>query len=693
MIITVYPIWFLIFCIAAGVAYSGILYYRNKNQDYTKKLLWIMSALRFVCITLISFLLLSPLWKTNDKTTENPIIILAQDNSTSLILNKDSAYYRTQYQKDIQKFADKISEKYEVIPYLFGSQTTAGEKIPDFTDKTTDISAFLDDIRIRYANRNVGAVVLASDGIYNAGINPIYAYEKINHPLYTLALGDTTIRKDLLINEIECNHIAYLGNDFMMAVSLQAFKSQGQKAVLTVEKEGKQLFYKEIAIDNERFVYSENILLNADKSGLQRYKVSLKPLENESTIANNTQYVFVDVLDGRQKVLLLSSAPHPDMSALKNSIENNPNYEVETYFTYDFNKAVQGYNLVIAYQLPDISKNGLAVINSAFEKGIPVLFAMGQKNDINAFNALGVGLNIIRKKDNLNEVTPAIEKEFSLFTFSDPMEKVTGNFPPLLAPFGDYKIQGSTQVFITQRIGNLKTDYPLIAFNTHNNLRVGMITGEGLWKWRLHNYLQNGTHSEFDELINKIVQYLVLKADRSFFRIQVDKLFNETQAITFQAELYNDSYELINTPDIQLTVTSSDGKKYNYTFGRTTSAYTLDIGRFPVGEYTYEANVKHDSKTLTQKGKITISALNIEEINLIADHGLLHTLAQKNSGTMFYPNQLDQLAQTLLDREDIKPVSYYHIKNSEWIKMPWALLLLISLLTIEWVMRKYNGGY
>ncbi len=692
MILTVYPIWFLIFCIMAGAAYSAILYYKNKNQDYTRKLLWIMAGFRFISITLISFLLLSPLLKTNSKTTENPIIIVGQDNSSSIIMNKDKTYYEGKYKEDMRKFVEKLSGKYEVVSYLFGSGTQVSSQAA-FTDKSTNISSFIEDIQVRYANRNVGAVVLATDGIYNEGINPIYAYEKLNHPLYTVALGDTTVRKDLLIKEVECNQIAYLGNDFPMEITVNAFKSKGEKAVLTVEKEGVQLFYKEIPINDDNFIHSETLVLNADKSGLQRYKVSVKPLSNESTLLNNTKHVFVDVLDGKQKILLLSSAPHPDMAALKAGIETNPNYKVEHFLIGDFNQAIQSYNMVIFYQLPDLAKNGINLINTALTSGIPALFVVGQKTDIPAFNALNTGININRKKESLNEVTPVINKDFGLFTFSNQMVKIAENFPPLLAPFGDYKVQGSAQSLIYQRIGTLATTYPLITFNMQDRMRCGIISGEGLWKWRLSNYLQNGSHAEFDELINKAVQFLAVKADKSFFRIQVDKLFTENEAINFQAELYNESYELINEPDVQLTITSENGKKYNYTLGKTATAYALNIGRFPVGEYTYEAVAKHQGKVYAQKGKLIVAALNLEESNLVADHGLLNTFAKKYNGNMYYPSQLDQLAQKLLEREDIKPISYYQTKNSEWIKMPWLLLLILGLLSAEWFLRKYNGGY
>ncbi len=40
---------------------------------------------------------------------------------------------------------------------------------------------------------NLGAVVLAGDGIYNQGVEPLFAASGLSVPIYTIALGDTVL--------------------------------------------------------------------------------------------------------------------------------------------------------------------------------------------------------------------------------------------------------------------------------------------------------------------------------------------------------------------------------------------------------------------------------------------------------------------------------------------------------------------
>ena len=46
----------------------------------------------------------------------------------------------------------------------------------------------------------------------------------------------------------------------------------------------------------------------------------------------------MEVLDARQKILLLFDGPHPDISVIKQAIESNKNYEVKTSLLSDLPK-------------------------------------------------------------------------------------------------------------------------------------------------------------------------------------------------------------------------------------------------------------------------------------------------------------------------------------------------------------------
>ena len=84
-IITEYPLWFSILCVFAGLAYAGALYFRDDfNKNYGAAIALLLGFFRFAAVTILAFLLLKPLIKTIDRTTEKPIIPFAKTTLSRL---------------------------------------------------------------------------------------------------------------------------------------------------------------------------------------------------------------------------------------------------------------------------------------------------------------------------------------------------------------------------------------------------------------------------------------------------------------------------------------------------------------------------------------------------------------------------------------------------------------------------------
>ncbi|HRG38217.1 MAG TPA: hypothetical protein PK289_06785, partial [Bacteroidia bacterium] len=411
-IVLEYPWWFLIFCILAGAVYAFVLYFKNKKQDEVRKpVIWLMSVLRFLSVTILSFFLLAPLIKTVKRTVEKPIVVIAQDNSESLVAGKDSVFYKKEYKEKLAKLINQLSDKYEVRSYSFADKIKESADMDsiNFKEKQTNISQLFDELDTRYSNRNLGAIIVATDGLYNIGSNPVYTSSKIKAPVYAIALGDTTVKKDIILLKTEYNRIVYLGNDFPVEVVVNAKQLKGKSTTLTVSKDNTVLFTQVINFNSDAFIQTVPLKLQAKEAGLQHYKVKLSSLPEEMTTANNTNDVFIDVLDGRQKIVILADGPHPDIAAIKASIGKNQNYEVESFRVDDFDQSLKKYELVILYQLPSNRTQIQKIRSDLTAAGIPVWIFTGATQIIkDDFSVTDIPRS--------NECEPVLEKNFPLFT-------------------------------------------------------------------------------------------------------------------------------------------------------------------------------------------------------------------------------------------------------------------------------------
>jgi hypothetical protein len=327
------------------------------------------------------------------------------------------------------------------------------------------------------------------------------------------------------------------------------------------------------------------------------------------------------------------------------------------------------------------------------EKRLPVLFIVGPKSDVARFNQARSGLNIMAGRISMEDATPAVNPNFNAFSLSEGTRTWLAGLPPLNSPLGEYQVSNSAKILLYQRIGSVETSRPLLLFNETLEGRSGVIVGDGIWKWRLYDYARNGNHNSFNELLNKTVQFLSLKDQKQKFRIYHKSNFLENEPVEFDGEVYNDSYELISDPDVSMTIQDENGKQFPFVFNKSGNAYHLNAGSFPPGNYTYVAKVAEGGQYPPENGQFSVTALDLEALNTIADHHLLYQLAAENGGKMFSGNELDQLADFLKSMDEIKPVTYTQKSYEDLINKWWVFGLVLLLLSLEWFLRKRSGGY
>lgn len=696
-----YPAWYFIFCLLLGGAYAFILYYKDdtfKNASaHSRRLLYGLSFLRFIVVSFVAFLLMAPLLRSTFTEEEEPIVVVVQDQSASIPQawqEGDSAAYIEQ----MNALVEGLTGQYRVETFSFGDDVGQGIDY-SFEDKSTDISQVFDQLYNLYTNQNLGAVILASDGIYNQGSNPLYAQNMLNVPVFTVALGDTVPKKDLKIRDVQHNRIAYLDDKFEVRINAAAQNAAGGNSRVTITEiiadgADRELFNESFSIPEDDFAKSWSVNLEAKETGLRHYRAALSPLDGEITNENNYFDFFVDILDSRQKILLLANAPHPDITAIRQALDNNKNYEVDIRFFENLNESLDQYNLVVLHQLPSETNAVSSILNELEGKNISTWYIAGNQSSISDLNRAQNTVNIRNTQGSTNDAQATLNKNFVMFQVPEGMEDALGNYPPLKAPYGEYQLSSRASVMLLQKIGSVVTDYPLLAMDQSSERKVAVLAGEGIWRWRLHNFLRSNDHRVFDEFISKVVQFMSVKEDKRKFRVTMPKnIFNENEAVAFNAELYDDNFELVNDPEVSITILDEESREYPFNFNRTGNAYTLNAGHFNVGSYTYTATTNFNDEQLTHSGQFSVRPVKLEALQTTANHRLLHQLATQSGGQMLYPSELANIQQIISSQEQIRPVLHETEETRAFINLKWLFFILLALLGMEWFLRKYNGAY
>lgn len=688
-----YPWYFVLFCLLAGVAYSAILYFRSSH--FSPLLRWVLSLLRFLAVFIIAFLLLSPLVRMESHQKEKPIIVIAQDNSQSVALKTD-AEERDALQSQLQSLAQSLSDDFDVQVMKYGASLSPSDvgDTCSYAETATDMSGALDDIVQQYQHRNLGAVILTGDGIYTQGMNPVSSVQKHAIPIYTVALGDTAVQRDAAIVGIRFNRKAFMGDQFPVEVTVRASRLNGRTKSLSVTHAGRQVFGKQLKYEGDDFSTTETLFLDADKAGLQQYTIAIASDPDEANTRNNSRTITVEVVDGRQKIAIVAAAPHPDVAALRMALEANKNYEVESFLKSQLPSGglkVQDFDLVIYHNCVEEASAKVSA------RRTPSVYVVGTQTDLARFNALHLGVEVFTRISKHNEATPVFNPAFSHFALSESSRTSLEQMPPLSSPFGDYRLSADVQTLCYAKIGNIAADQPLVALASHGDSRRAFVMGEGLWRWRLADFQTNGSHDFFDGLVEKIVTFASQQIDKNRFQVIGKTIYSQNEQVVLDAELYDNNYELTNQPDAVFSLVNLSKSKGSgdtatqHPFNRVSSRYSLNLGVLAPGQYRYVASTVFDNDKLTSVGQFMVEDLNIEELNLVADHTLLHTLAQTTGAVMVYPDDVESLYEMIRQRDDLKTVIYTQNRFSEMARLPWIFFLILALLTAEWVLRKYHG--
>lgn len=648
-----YPWYYVLLCLLAGAIYAAALYAFGR-KPFTRGLQWLLSVLRFLAVSAIAFLLLAPVAKQKVHERQKPHVVFAVDKSLSVASGPDSAF-------SIAQVVEELEKNCRITIDTFG---TAG---------CTDIG----EVLLRHSRDDAAAMVLVSDGIYNRGGNPATVAERLAFPVHTVALGDTSRHRDAALTDHRCNRIAMLGSDYPVEVTVSATWLKGRATQLTFTTAGGRLLQSlpvKYADDNSSTTLSAT--LPASEPGLQRITAMLVPVDGEFTTANNTISFYIDVIDTRRHVAIYANAPHPDLAALKRSVEANANYDATIIYADDA-KSDTSYSLAILHNLPSTAHPDIS-----FADNLPHFYIVGLQTDLARFNALHSGLEITARTKSKNEVTAVHQSDFSLFSFGDAATIET--LPPLDAPFGEGRMAAGVQSLFTARLGNIDTRQPLVAVTAAGGQRRAFVWGEGLWRWRLADWQANGTHDHFDRLVSQLVSFTAMQHSGNRLQVEAARSYADDEAPIIRAQLYNENYELTNSSEVHLHITG-DSLSADFTFTRDDAAYRLVLPTLHEGLYRYRAS---SDDGLTAEGSFAVEALNLEQRTLVADHALLRTVSATTGGETYYPGQLTDLHSRL---STLKPTIYTRLRYAEFQRLPWVLAITILLLAAEWVLRKYHG--
>jgi len=659
--------------IAGSLSYFQY-FFKAKNKS---NVIWFLAFLRFMAIFGLLVLLINPIITKNSlEITKTPLAI-AVDNSSSITALKSDKKTVELYQKLISNPA--LKEKFEIQSYQFDADFKPSEKF-DFKGKQTNLDQVAKNLKS--INKNlIFPTVIITDGNQTTGNDYVYRFDPVNK-VYPLVVGDTTTFLDFKINQLNVNKYAFHKNKFPVEVFLQYAGDKNANADFTIIQGNAVVAKEKVSFSALKKTATLNLLLPADKVGLQIFKASISSSSKEKNSYNNIKNFAVEIIDQKSTIAIVSSISHPDIAALKRAIEVNAQRKVILVKPNDISQ-LQEASVLVLYQ-PNASFKG--IFDNSKLSGTNAFIITGTNTDFNFLNQQQSNL-VFKMSGQREDYLSEFQSQFNLFAIENIGFE---NFPPLQNLFGTISTNGNVTVLLSSKIRNVDTNSPLLAFAENQGKRTAFLLGENSWKWRLQSHIDNQSFEKYDVFVDKIIQYLASSNSKKSLVVEHESFYNSGEAIVINAQYFNKNYEFDEKARLTITVTNATTKQAkNYDLLKGNNFFSVNLDGLTAGKYNF--TVKELNSNTSYSSHFEILDFDIEKQFVNPDVLKLKQLALQTNGKAFFENQADDLINSLLENKEYKSIEKNISTKTPVIDWIWLLVLIVALLTTEWFVRKYNG--
>lgn len=659
--------------VAGSLSFYQYLYKaRNKS-----KVSLFLAFLRFMSLFGLLLLLINPIITKNTlETVKTPLPIIVDNSSSVSFLNAQEKTMEL-YKKMISNSA--LQDKFDIQSYQFDSEFEPSEKF-DFKGTQTNVEAVAKNLKGIYKN-SVFPTVIITDGNQTSGNDYVYGFDGITK-VFPLIVGDTTTFLDFKIDQLNVNKYAFYKNKFPAEAFLHYSGTKNTTADFIISQGNSIVSKQVVSFSASKKTALVQVLLPANKVGLQVFKATISSKEKEKNNYNNTKNFAVEVIDQKTNIAIVSAINHPDIGALKHAIETNVQRKVTLIKPGDI-KLIQDFNVVVLYQ-PTMEFK--PIVDAVKLAGINTFIITGNNTDFNFLNQQQNNF-LFKMSGQKEDYLAAFNTAFNLFAIDDIGFE---NFPPLQNPFGNITTNGNVSVLLSSKIRNIGTNAPLLGFTENQGKRTAYLFGENSWKWRLQSHIDNQSFEKFDIFIDKIIQFLASNSSRKSLVVEHERFYNSGEAIAITAQYFNKNYEFDEKARLTIAVTNTKTKQTkNYDLLKSNNSYKVNLDGLTAG--TYNFSVKELNSKTSYSSYFEVLDFDIEKQFVNPDIGKLVQLANQTEGKVYFPDQIDGLIKSLLDNEEYKAVQKNIVTKTPLIDWVWLLVLISVFLSVEWFVRKYNG--
>ena len=700
------PFYFFLFLILL-IGYTFYVYrYTVPSINPSKKILLV--SLRSLALLLVLFVFFEPILTLAKKKILEPVNLVFLDNSKSIQIKDGTNREQTvlNFVKGLEQ--NNLSNNSELFTFGNKVQIISFDSLQklNFSEGSTNFAnIFLD---IGKTNRNISSVTIVSDGVITEGSNPLHTAEKLNIPIFTVGVGDSTSRNDVEVKNVLYNQMIYAQTPTAIVAALANTGFANKNITVSLYENDALIEQKNIILSTDG-IQNVNFTYTPKTGGEKKLAVVASKSTGEFTLANNKKVFYVNVLSNKVKVLIIAGSPSSDVSFIKNTLKSDKNFEVNSITQIATDKFIEKNNrqklidsanvfFLVGFPSKETSPQFLqSVLNKISDKDKPYFITLSSGVDFNKLKQLQNELPFV--VGNISNDYLEIQPDISPDQLDNPLLQnnsvnpidAWNNLPPIFQPNVELTAKPESEVVSKVRINNIPMNKPLILTRILGGKKSIAVLAKDIWRWKLETAPKN--LDLFDRFIISSVKWLNSNEANKRVTIKTSKKFYSLgEQIEFSGQVYDQAFNPVSEADVKIQI---NYEKENFDVHLNSVGNGLYEGTFQTnkaGNYSFMGNAfLNNNKLGSDKGKFNVGEVDVEMLDPRMNYEFLSLLSNQTGGKFFYNSNYNQLFPILkaLNKKSSKykvEVSDINLWSNEWL-----LMIAIFLFGLEWFLRKRSG--
>ncbi len=717
------------------------LAYKKTTLPVNRKLKTSLLILKILVLLILCVMVLQPFISVSTVVPrKSSVIVLVDDSGSMNIKDAGNRLSRKEYvqkllgSKKTNGLLRKLAKNFKLQVYEFSSQVEPLVNMHSLNTggSLTDLSAGLDFASQVAGHHAVAGIIMLTDGSDNSRNDPFESVSLLKSkkiPLYIVGVGDENIQ-DIELAKVSANHSVIENSVVELSSLIKKTGIKDGEVAVELREEGVIVKRKKVYLHGA--ATHMNLNFSPLKKGLVHYALTVHSQIDEPVKENNVKNFLVDNRAKRARILYVEGYPRAEFKYLRRAVDGDPGIDLvsllrtgpdkfyrqgiknkdelkdgypttkEELFAYDaiiFGSIEVEFftdqEMVNTREFVSQRGGGFLMIgggkafaqggykNTELEKILPVELPP-QKHDADTYPSTfrekykliltpeGKRIPILKlaqsesENNRIWDALPELEG-YNLLGPAKPGATVLAVHP--LSEFGNPKI-----ILAKQQYGRGRT----MVFATSSS-----------WLWQMGLPHRDMSHERF---WRQLLRWLALPSPKQIVCETDKETYAPQEKVTLKVDLRNKKYQTVDKANVKAKLKTPGGRILDVKFNWSSNGKVQYVGTYIPDELgTYSLELFAYSSKGDFLGK-TETAFFVEkstrEFSNAQLQGMqLKRLAEISGGKYYFQDQ----ANDLPDEISVKESSYSRISDYDLWDMPLLFLLVLSLLSVEWFIRRSKG--